>query len=36
VDMNRPALSIARAPAMEAGLTHHVWTSEEMLDKVGL
>jgi hypothetical protein len=23
-------------PAMEAGLTNHVWTIEEMLDKVSL
>ena len=23
-------------PAMEAGVTDHVWTIEEMLDKVGL
>jgi hypothetical protein len=23
-------------PAMEAGLTDHIWTIEEMLDKVGL
>lgn len=23
-------------PAMEAGLTNHVWTIEEMLDKVGI
>jgi len=23
-------------PAMEAGITDHVWTVEEMLDKIGL
>jgi len=28
--------SLRVTPAMEAGITDHVWTIEEMLDKVGL